>query len=115
MPIEALDHVQLAMPPGGEPEARAFYAAVLGLTEVPKPVHLAKRGGVWFERAGVKVHLGVERDFVPARKAHPAFIVADLRALVRTLQGQGTSRSGTSRSRAMTVFMSAILSATASS
>ncbi len=78
MTILSLDHVQLAMPSGREADARAFYAGLLGLTEVVKPVHLAQRGGCWFERGAVKVHLGIEEDFMPARKAHPAFVVDDL-------------------------------------
>ena len=63
MPVSALDHVHLAMPPGGEANARAFYEGVLGIPEVPKPPNLAKRGGCWFERGSLKVHLGVEADF----------------------------------------------------
>jgi catechol 2,3-dioxygenase-like lactoylglutathione lyase family enzyme len=89
MPIRAIDHVQLAMPAGGEDEARGFYEGVLGLPEVPKPPHLAARGGCWFEAPGVKVHLGVEADFRPARKAHPALLVADLPALVAELRAAG--------------------------
>jgi catechol 2,3-dioxygenase-like lactoylglutathione lyase family enzyme len=80
--IVAIDHVQLAMPPGGEARARAFYGDVLGLSEVAKPARLAARGGCWFERGAVRVHLGVEPGFRPARKAHPAFRVADLPAVV---------------------------------
>ena len=80
-----IDHVQLAMPPGGEPAARAFYAGLLGLTEVPKPEVLAARGGCWFEAPGVKIHLGVEADFRAAKKAHPALLVADLDALADRL------------------------------
>jgi catechol 2,3-dioxygenase-like lactoylglutathione lyase family enzyme len=83
MGIVALDHVQLAMPAGGEDKARAFYSGVLGLAEQEKPENLARRGGVWFASGALKVHLGVEADFRPARKAHPAFRVenlADLRA-----------------------------------
>src|ERR1039457_6415640 len=72
--VQNIDHVQLAMPPGEEERARAFYAGVLGLTEVPKPPDLAKRGGAWFEQGAVKIHLGVEADFRPARKAHPALV-----------------------------------------
>ena len=89
MTILSLDHVQLAMPQGGEHMARHFYGRLLGLDEVPKPANLAARGGVWFERGPVRVHLGVERDFAPARKAHPAFIVDDLKALVEHLASHG--------------------------
>ncbi|HVV39433.1 MAG TPA: VOC family protein [Nitrobacter sp.] len=89
MAIERLDHVQLAMPAGGEAAARAFYQDILGIPEVPKPVHLAARGGCWFETGSLKVHLGVETDFRPARKAHPAFIVSDLRALEKKLAEHG--------------------------
>jgi len=81
MRIRQIDHVQLAMPPGGETEARAFYERVLGIPEAPKPPNLAKRGGCWFVRDAVKIHLGVEDDFRPARKAHPALLVEDLSAL----------------------------------
>ena len=83
--IEAIHHVQLAMPAGGEDRARAFYAQILGLKEVPKPAQLAGRGGVWFEAGPVQVHLGVEVDFKPARKAHPAFLVQDLDLLIARL------------------------------
>ncbi|WP_299206896.1 VOC family protein [uncultured Tateyamaria sp.] len=76
--LKTIDHVQLAMPQGEEDAARAFYAGVLGLSEVSKPENLAKRGGCWFQRGGVKVHLGVMQDFRPAAKAHPAFVVDDL-------------------------------------
>jgi catechol 2,3-dioxygenase-like lactoylglutathione lyase family enzyme len=79
--IVRLDHVQLAMPPGGETDAEAFYAGVLGLERMAKPEPLAARGGCWFVRGATAVHLGVEEDFRPARKAHPAFVVRDLPAL----------------------------------
>jgi catechol 2,3-dioxygenase-like lactoylglutathione lyase family enzyme len=78
--VVGIDHVQLAMPPGREDEARAFYQGVLGLAEQPKPARLAARGGCWFAGGGVRIHLGVEESFQPARKAHPALVVADLRA-----------------------------------
>ncbi len=81
MTLLAIDHVQLAMPAGREPDARAFYAGILGLTEVAKPDDLAKRGGCWFESAAVKVHLGVDPDFHAAAKAHPAFLVDDVKRL----------------------------------
>lgn len=89
MSIEKIDHVQLAMPAGGEDRARAFYGALLGIPEAAKPPHLAKRGGCWFERGDLKVHLGVEADFTPARKAHPAFLVRDLSALIGKLKAAG--------------------------
>ena len=89
----ALHHVQLAMPEGGEAEARGFYGGLLGLSEVPKPPHLVRRGGVWFERGGLRLHLGVERPFAPARKAHPAFLVAGLAGLRRRLELAGRAVS----------------------
>jgi catechol 2,3-dioxygenase-like lactoylglutathione lyase family enzyme len=89
MTILAIEHVQLAMPAGREAEARAFYAGLLGIPEVAKPPELARRGGVWFESGAVKLHLGVEADFRPARKAHPALLVRDLRALVQRLRDAG--------------------------
>jgi catechol 2,3-dioxygenase-like lactoylglutathione lyase family enzyme len=89
MTILGIDHVQLAMPPGREDEARAFYAGLLGLPEIPKPPELARRGGAWFETAAVKLHLGIEADFRPARKAHPALLVRELPALVQRLREAG--------------------------
>ncbi|WP_119422047.1 VOC family protein [Desertibaculum subflavum] len=89
MRILSLDHVQLAMPAGGEAAARAFYTGLLGIPEQTKPPHLAARGGCWFERGPLKVHLGVDKDFKPARKAHPAFIVDDLPALAAALAAAG--------------------------
>jgi catechol 2,3-dioxygenase-like lactoylglutathione lyase family enzyme len=87
--IRALDHVQLAMPAGEEARARAFYGAALGIPEVPKPPHLAARGGCWFESDTVKIHLGVDAAFRPARKAHPALLVEDLPQLVERLRAGG--------------------------
>ena len=84
-----LDHVQLAMPAGREAEAVAFYDGLLGIPHVPKPRHLARRGGCWFEQRELKVHLGVERDFHPATKAHPAFVVDDVQGLPRALTAAG--------------------------
>ena len=89
MRVYGLDHVQLAMPRGDEDRARTFYRDVLGLTEVPKPANLAKRGGVWFQGGSLQLHLGVEDDFRPARKAHPALLVRDLPALVARLRAAG--------------------------
>ena len=89
MRVERLEHVQLAMPAGGEALAREFYSGVLDIPEIPKPPNLAKRGGCWFERGDLKIHLGVESEFRPARKAHPALLVFDLQALVRRLKAAG--------------------------
>jgi catechol 2,3-dioxygenase-like lactoylglutathione lyase family enzyme len=86
-----LDHVQLAMPAGREPDAVAFYEGLLGLRSVPKPPVLAARGGCWFEQGAVVVHLGVDERFVPATKAHPAFVVDDLDALAGSLAAAGVS------------------------
>jgi len=91
MYLKRLDHIQLAMPEGAEDKARAFYGKALGIREVTKPPRLAARGGCWFEEGDLKVHLGVEADFRPARKAHPAFIVNDLSALVANLKACGYS------------------------
>lgn len=95
MRIVAIDHVQLAMPPGGEADAQAFYEGLLGLPRVPKPPHLEMRGGCWFESdsgtGAVKIHLGVEDPFRPARKAHPALQVQALSALVEQLRGAGVA------------------------
>lgn len=73
-----IHHVQIAMPPGEEDAASRFYGGVLGMERVPKPPPLAERGGAWFRSQGVELHLGVEREFRPARKAHPAMVVSDL-------------------------------------
>ena len=89
MAVYGIDHVQLAMPAGGEPLARRFYAGVLGLTEIPKPANLAVRGGVWFRCGTLQLHLGVESDFRPAKKAHPALLVRSLTDLLHTLSGAG--------------------------
>jgi catechol 2,3-dioxygenase-like lactoylglutathione lyase family enzyme len=92
--VTGLHHVQLAMPAGGEDEARAFYGGILGLTEVDKPLALAGRGGCWFRGAGVELHLGVDEPFAPARKAHPAFVVDDLDGLERRLNRAGHRTAG---------------------
>jgi catechol 2,3-dioxygenase-like lactoylglutathione lyase family enzyme len=89
MRVRRLDHILLAMPAGRESEARNFYQSILGIPEATKPTDLAARGGCWFEDGEVKVYLGVEKDFAPARKAHPAFIVEDLAALTSTLVKAG--------------------------
>ncbi|MCC6501280.1 MAG: VOC family protein [Anaerolineales bacterium] len=113
MTILSIDHVQLALPAGEEEKARAFYVGILGFTEIHKPPELAKRGGMWLQNVPltpdqtavelpsdqelssdppsetVRVHLGVENDFHPARKAHPAFIVSRLDSLLEKIQAAG--------------------------
>jgi len=89
MPIIGIDHVQLAMPAGREEHARGFYRDVLGLLETPKPPDLAKRGGCWFETDRVKVHLGIDKDFHPATKAHPGLLVSDLQAIIERCRERG--------------------------
>ena len=89
MSILAIDHVQLAMPPGAEAQARAFYGKVLGLPELPKPAALVVRGGVWFGNGVFQIHLGAESDFRPARKAHPALLVDDLDSLEASCRAAG--------------------------
>ena len=89
MTLQAIDHVQLAMPSGGEDAARTFYGALLGLAERPKPAEMAKRGGCWFESGAVKVHCGVEDPFRPSLKAHTAFLVEDVGALAERARASG--------------------------
>ncbi len=83
--ITRLDHIQLAMPPGGEDQAREFWNRQLGMVEEVKPEPLASRGGCWFRRGGIIVHIGVEKDFAPQMKAHPAFCVEALDELAAKL------------------------------
>lgn len=87
--IVSLDHVQLAMPPAKEDRARAFFRDTLGMTEDDKPEPLASRGGCWFRSGAVIVHLGVEKDFAPQKKAHPAFCVANLTELANRFEQKG--------------------------
>lgn len=87
--ITELHHVQLAMPEGGEAEARRFYGEILGMTEMPKPAALAGRGGCWFRAGTAELHLGVEKPFRPARKAHPTLVVTDLQLARRRLEDAG--------------------------
>ncbi|MDA5144976.1 VOC family protein [Streptomyces sp. AD681] len=88
--ITGLDHVQLAAPPGAEEVLRAFYAGVLGMTEIPKPPVLAARGGCWFQAGTAQLHLGVENGFRPARKAHPGLRVTGIDAYAARLEAHGT-------------------------
>jgi hypothetical protein len=84
-----LHHVQLAIPPGSEGICRDFYCGVLGWTEIEKPEVLAARGGLWLQAGEHQLHLGVEKDFRPARKAHPAFATARLDDLAAKLEASG--------------------------
>ena len=92
-PFTSIDHVQLAMPVGGENAARKFYGEILGMIEIPKPAELAKRGGCWFESGGVQIHLGVEADFRPAKKAHPALRCDQYSKLLDRLRSNGIDAS----------------------
>jgi catechol 2,3-dioxygenase-like lactoylglutathione lyase family enzyme len=87
--LAGIDHVQLAAPPGCEPEARRFFGEVLGLDELEKPAQLRARGGVWFRVGAQQLHVGVEHHFAPARKAHPAFRVREYEALLARLRDAG--------------------------
>lgn len=84
-----LDHIQLAMPPGQEAAARAYFATILGLIEEPKPFPLSKKGGCWFRAGPTILHIGVDSNFVPQKQAHPAFIADDLDALGGKLTAAG--------------------------
>jgi len=89
MRIVLIEHAQLAMPAGEEDKARAFYRDLLEIPEKAKPANLAKRGGVWFERGDLKVHLGVDKEFRAATKAHVAFVVERLPELVERARAAG--------------------------
>jgi len=84
--IQGIDHVQLAAPPGSEDKARHFFGEILGMPEMPKPVLLRQRGGVWFQCGQQSLHIGIEEPFSPAKKAHPAFWVNGLEALIQRLE-----------------------------
>jgi catechol 2,3-dioxygenase-like lactoylglutathione lyase family enzyme len=87
--VVGIDHVQLAIPRGGEEAARRFYGGVLGFTEVPKPESMRARGGLWFQAGPVGVHLGVQDDPRPPEKAHPAFVVRGLDEYLARLAAAG--------------------------
>jgi len=89
--IAAVDHVQLAAPAGSEDALRAYYVGVLGMTEIPKPPVLAARGGCWFQAGPVQLHLGVEDDFRPAKKAHPGLRVVGIEAYAELLAARGAT------------------------
>ncbi|MFC9233655.1 VOC family protein [Streptomyces decoyicus] len=89
--ITGLDHIQLAAPPGTEDALRAYYVDLLGMTEIPKPPALAARGGCWFEAGTARLHLGIEADFRPAKKAHPGIRVHDIDAFGARLTAAGAT------------------------
>ncbi|GLB58079.1 VOC family protein [Cytobacillus sp. NCCP-133] len=84
--LKGIDHIQLAAPQGCEEQARKFYGVLLGLKEIPKPENLQKRGGCWFICGDQEIHIGVQEDFSPAKKAHPGFVVENLEELKINLQ-----------------------------
>jgi len=97
MPILNIDHVQVAIPVASEDRARAFYSGILGFTEVAKPAEMAERKSIWFVVDGVSLHLGLEPDFYPARRAHPAFVVDGLDAILAACARAGlTAKPDTS-------------------
>lgn len=87
--VLGIDHVQVAIPAGSEEQCRAFYVRLVGLCELDKPPQLAERGGIWVQAGAQQLHCGVEKNFQPARKAHPAFLVRDLDALAQRLEAEG--------------------------
>ena len=89
MHLYGIDHIQLAMPTGQADRATAFYEGALGIPRTPKPAHLEKRGGCWFENGAVKIHLGVDPQFRPATKAHPALLIDSLKQLIVALDNAG--------------------------
>lgn len=89
MKVVGIDHVQLAMPAGAEGKARTFYGDILGLREIPKPAETASRGGVWFWCGSMQLHLGIESNFRPAKKAHPALTIEGYAELLKTLTETG--------------------------
>jgi len=92
MPL-VLDHIQIAIPKGGETQCRAFWGDLVGLHEIPKPETLQARGGLWFALAGSELHLGVEENFTPAQKAHPGFRTTDITALAARFETAGHDRA----------------------
>lgn len=89
MRVVGIDHVQVVGPEGCEPEARTFYGELLGLEELPRPSTLPDPDGCWFRAGTQELHVGIDRPFNPARKAHPSFLVDDLAALIARLAAQG--------------------------
>jgi catechol 2,3-dioxygenase-like lactoylglutathione lyase family enzyme len=97
VPVLHIDHVQIAIPIASEDRARAFYSAILGFTEIAKPPQMAERKSIWFVAGAVNLHLGIEPDFTPAKRAHPAFVVEGLDAILAACERAGiSSKSDTS-------------------
>lgn len=111
MSIVQIEHVQLAMPPSKEPDARRFYTLGLGLDEVRKPENLAARGGCWFELGNVRVHLGIDTDFRPAKRRTRRLLSLILMRCVKNLMGLGIHWRTISRSKASVAHMSRTRSA----
>jgi hypothetical protein len=89
MRVVGIDHVQLAIPPEAESIARAFYGGLLELSEIPKPAQIALRGGVWFQCGSLQIHLGIDRNSNPAKKAHPALLIEGYEKLLKKLADAG--------------------------
>ena len=89
--VARIDHVQIAAPEGCEAKARKFYGSILGMQELEKPPILKQRGGCWFQCGSQQLHIGVEMDFRPAKKAHPAFAVDHLDELREKLKFAGVA------------------------
>ena len=89
MLVQKIEHIQLAMPAGEENKARKFYGEFLGISEVPKPAILAKKGGAWFESGDIKIHLGADTNFVPSAKAHIAFLTQELDQIISRGRAEG--------------------------
>ncbi|HMG37068.1 MAG TPA: VOC family protein [Blastocatellia bacterium] len=89
MKVHSIDHVQLAIPPGQEDRARDFYVDILGFTEAPRPEPLSERKGAWFTSGNANIHVGVENDFRPALKAHPALVVDGLDEVIKRCEIAG--------------------------
>jgi catechol 2,3-dioxygenase-like lactoylglutathione lyase family enzyme len=89
MHVTGIDHIQIAAPRGCEPEARDFFGRLLGLEEIDKPELLRTRGGCWFRVGGQQLHIGIEENFHPSRKAHPAFSVEEIEVLFARLSTAG--------------------------
>ncbi|MEW6762368.1 MAG: VOC family protein [Pseudomonadota bacterium] len=89
--IAGIDHVQVAIPPGADEAARAFYGGVLGLSEIPKPAPLNASGGVWYTTGASQLHIGAEQGFTPNKKAHPAFVVEEFEEYCALLRERGVA------------------------